>query len=223
MTSQTLKKYYIKTLCLINTVFILFASIVLIINRTKNENNEDVLFSFMYLLLTSVAETITVMPYVCTMINRNHIRIHTGTKRLLVFVEFVNLVWLINQTILSIDCIHEYNEICKIINVMVYMYWCKYIHFIVLMIIIFLRTEDTQETYEVEWRRMDSEEINMLTTINCNEEMTKESCSICLDDYVMEDKITVLPCGHKYHYNCISNWLKRNAVCPLCKREITEA
>lgn len=48
-----------------------------------------------------------------------------------------------------------------------------------------------------------------------------ETCSICLEDYELGERLRVLPCMHMYHTKCIDPWLtrgKRN--CPLCKRKI---
>ncbi|XP_010065002.2 E3 ubiquitin-protein ligase RNF6-like [Eucalyptus grandis] len=46
-----------------------------------------------------------------------------------------------------------------------------------------------------------------------------ESCCICLDDYIVEDKLGQLDCGHRFHYGCIEKWLMRRNSCPLCKRK----
>lgn len=47
-------------------------------------------------------------------------------------------------------------------------------------------------------------------------------CSICLDDYLPNDKIRCLqPCNHAFHSTCIAKWLtERSACCPLCKLDL---
>ncbi len=48
----------------------------------------------------------------------------------------------------------------------------------------------------------------------------QKSCSICLDDFVVGDKIMYLPCFHYYHSKCIEKWMQNSDKCPLCNNEI---
>ncbi|XP_010444496.1 PREDICTED: E3 ubiquitin ligase BIG BROTHER-like [Camelina sativa] len=48
----------------------------------------------------------------------------------------------------------------------------------------------------------------------------KNECSICTVSYEKGDKITMLPCKHAFHKDCISNWLKENKVCCECQAEV---
>ena len=45
-------------------------------------------------------------------------------------------------------------------------------------------------------------------------------CSICLEDFILGDKIIYLPCFHFFHTECIEAWAKRSKKCPLCNIEI---
>ncbi|PSS17792.1 E3 ubiquitin-protein like [Actinidia chinensis var. chinensis] len=48
-------------------------------------------------------------------------------------------------------------------------------------------------------------------------------CCICLGKYANNDELRELPCSHFFHKECVDKWLKINALCPLCKREVGES
>jgi hypothetical protein len=50
--------------------------------------------------------------------------------------------------------------------------------------------------------------------------MTTESCTICMDNYEMGEKVVPLPCLHFFHKNCVSKWLASHQVCPLCRAAV---
>ncbi|OMP02940.1 Zinc finger, RING-type [Corchorus olitorius] len=44
------------------------------------------------------------------------------------------------------------------------------------------------------------------------------TCSICLSEYKAKETIrTITDCDHYFHSNCIDEWLKVNATCPVCR------
>jgi len=43
-------------------------------------------------------------------------------------------------------------------------------------------------------------------------------CIICFNDMNDATMITRLSCGHKFHTDCIRDWLSFNNTCPVCKR-----
>ena len=45
-------------------------------------------------------------------------------------------------------------------------------------------------------------------------------CCICLDKFEENHKSIVLECSHRFHRSCISNWLKKELNCPLCRKNI---
>ncbi|GJQ12087.1 hypothetical protein GpartN1_g3878.t1 [Galdieria partita] len=49
-----------------------------------------------------------------------------------------------------------------------------------------------------------------------------DSCPICLEEFVQEDLIRILPCKHEFHGDCIFSWLVERGKCPVCKYSITE-
>ena len=50
-------------------------------------------------------------------------------------------------------------------------------------------------------------------------------CSICIAPYEVGDELRTLLCLHKFHNDCIDQWLKTPAVrhlCPLCKADAVQ-
>lgn len=47
-----------------------------------------------------------------------------------------------------------------------------------------------------------------------------ESCCICLSEMVAKERVRILPCGHRFHRQCIDTWLKENRICPIDKKSI---
>ena len=47
-----------------------------------------------------------------------------------------------------------------------------------------------------------------------------DSCSICTDNFLDSDVVSVLDCGHIYHPTCITEWGKYKPNCPVCKTDI---
>ena len=53
--------------------------------------------------------------------------------------------------------------------------------------------------------------------------MALPCCTICLDAFDEAKEVSVLDCGHAYHYPCILDWSlqsKGPARCPSCKKTI---
>lgn len=50
----------------------------------------------------------------------------------------------------------------------------------------------------------------------CHEK--QEECIICLDDGEAEWRD--LECHHRYHKQCIENWIAIRAKCPMCMKDI---
>lgn len=44
------------------------------------------------------------------------------------------------------------------------------------------------------------------------------TCTICLSEYQPKETLRTIPeCDHYFHANCIDEWLKINATCPICR------
>jgi hypothetical protein len=52
---------------------------------------------------------------------------------------------------------------------------------------------------------------------------TLDCCSICLDEFEIENAARILPCKHAFHTECVDPWLiKHKRLCPVCKRDVLE-
>lgn len=49
----------------------------------------------------------------------------------------------------------------------------------------------------------------------------RAECSICMDSVEMGTEVTILPCTHWFHFECIQSWLKEHDTCPHCRKPIT--
>jgi len=53
-----------------------------------------------------------------------------------------------------------------------------------------------------------------------NSELCKcEACAICQCDYIENESLRRLNCGHFYHSCCIDKWIKTDRKCPVCKKD----
>ncbi|XP_022761236.1 putative RING-H2 finger protein ATL69 [Durio zibethinus] len=70
---------------------------------------------------------------------------------------------------------------------------------------------------------LDKPTIEMYPTTLLGESMqlpkpSADVCPICLLEYQANEILRTIPsCMHYFHADCIDEWLKRNATCPLCR------
>jgi hypothetical protein len=50
-----------------------------------------------------------------------------------------------------------------------------------------------------------------------------QACNVCLGPYEVGEDVRTLPCLHQFHKDCIDNWLRRRAVCPICKCSVVRS
>lgn len=48
----------------------------------------------------------------------------------------------------------------------------------------------------------------------------RAECSICMDDVVVGQQVSVLPCHHWFHGECVKAWLNEHDTCPHCRQSI---
>lgn len=55
-----------------------------------------------------------------------------------------------------------------------------------------------------------------------NDDEDGKRCAICLDDFEAREVVTVTPCKHMFHEDCIIPWVKSQGRCPVCRYAICE-
>lgn len=66
------------------------------------------------------------------------------------------------------------------------------------------------------------EDIKSLPLVKIKQEHTdnKLQCHVCMEDFILDEEVTSLPCNHVYHTGCIVPWLELHATCPICRMTI---
>ncbi|THY89700.1 hypothetical protein D6C92_07078 [Aureobasidium pullulans] len=59
-----------------------------------------------------------------------------------------------------------------------------------------------------------------ITKEDLDETTGKADCSICMDEALIGSQVTVLPCSHWFHADCIKAWLGEHDTCPHCRQGI---
>lgn len=85
------------------------------------------------------------------------------------------------------------------------------------------RTFTAQEPTE---RPTSQETMNTLPSRTYHKERQEhdlaETCGICLEEYIEQDTLINLPCGHEYHEQCILPWLRCHNTCPSCRQPVEQ-
>ena len=48
----------------------------------------------------------------------------------------------------------------------------------------------------------------------------RAECSVCMENVEVGDEVTMLPCKHWFHGDCVGAWLKEHNTCPHCRQGI---
>ncbi|CAH9126932.1 unnamed protein product [Cuscuta epithymum] len=47
-------------------------------------------------------------------------------------------------------------------------------------------------------------------------------CSVCLEDFEPREEVTLTPCRHMFHEDCIVPWVTKEGSCPVCRFAVIE-
>ncbi|OAY64697.1 E3 ubiquitin-protein ligase RING1-like, partial [Ananas comosus] len=48
----------------------------------------------------------------------------------------------------------------------------------------------------------------------------ERACSICMDEFEEGVRLCKIPCSHAFHEECLTRWLERSRLCPLCRYSV---
>ncbi|XP_058040795.1 E3 ubiquitin-protein ligase RNF6 isoform X1 [Ahaetulla prasina] len=74
-------------------------------------------------------------------------------------------------------------------------------------------------------RGLTKDQIDNLSTRNyenphSEDDEISKTCSVCINEYVVGNKLRQLPCMHEFHFHCIDRWLSENSTCPICRQPV---
>lgn len=71
---------------------------------------------------------------------------------------------------------------------------------------------------ENEFEKFKNEKLKDLTQLN------DKKCTICMEQYNIEEYVVTLDCNHIFHKDCIKHWLcKENVKCPVCRKDTRDS
>ena len=93
---------------------------------------------------------------------------------------------------------------------------------VVTSVIILLTLTDSPDLFQAdvsEEKALTQEQISKLPVVSVQESIL---CGICLENAIEGAKVKQMPsCLHQFHVECIDEWLRRKAVCPYCRKEVS--
>ena len=67
--------------------------------------------------------------------------------------------------------------------------------------------------------------IRALSKVKIEKDMVDEEdgvvCPICMSSVPLGSYMTILPCSHYFHGDCIIRWLEKVSACPYCRKRIS--
>ncbi|XP_076068353.1 E3 ubiquitin-protein ligase RNF115-like isoform X4 [Oratosquilla oratoria] len=68
------------------------------------------------------------------------------------------------------------------------------------------------------------DKIAQIPTVKITQEQVDKSvqCSVCMEDFKLDEPVRKLRCEHCYHRNCIIPWLELHGTCPVCRTTLQD-
>ncbi|CDW77578.1 UNKNOWN [Stylonychia lemnae] len=66
-------------------------------------------------------------------------------------------------------------------------------------------------------------QLAMKDSHNCKPQRLNNDCAVCMEDlFSSRDPSVFLRCGHSLHSKCYSTYIRRNIMCPICRKSIID-
>jgi len=82
--------------------------------------------------------------------------------------------------------------------------------------------QQSLDDYQPPPQPLDQKIIESFVRIPAREEHTRENCPICQDSYALGQELSILPCRHVFHTDCVNNWFKEKSNCPCCRTNLSD-
>ncbi|XP_071541369.1 E3 ubiquitin-protein ligase RNF115-like isoform X2 [Panulirus ornatus] len=68
------------------------------------------------------------------------------------------------------------------------------------------------------------DQISQIPTSNITKEQCDKGlqCSVCMEDFTVDESVRQLYCEHCFHNDCIIPWLELHGTCPICRKLLLE-
>jgi hypothetical protein len=83
--------------------------------------------------------------------------------------------------------------------------------------------QDNQDNHQDNQDNNQDNQLNILENISFklyDDTFNEKSCSICLNNFIMNDELYLLQCEHLFHKKCLLKWFKKKQTCPICRHDI---
>merc|ERR1712203_1306359 len=68
---------------------------------------------------------------------------------------------------------------------------------------------------------IDAQEITEYDSVKFNGEDAPCECYVCLQEFGSSMEIRRTTCGHYFHGECLSTWLRMASTCPTCRADLS--
>jgi hypothetical protein len=62
--------------------------------------------------------------------------------------------------------------------------------------------------------------VDQLRKVRLEELESANECCICMEHFSARDTIVETECLHRYHSNCLADWLRQARTCPVCRMDV---